>query len=97
MICAARSGMTIVGAFVLPMAIVGRIDASATRRLVGCHRRAFGLPSAFRAQQWRAVLECPDYTLARAQRSKRKLDLTRVLDVGLLHDGDYQYQYIPST
>jgi hypothetical protein len=33
-ICAARSAMTIVGAFVLPLVIVGMIDASATRRFV---------------------------------------------------------------
>jgi hypothetical protein len=33
-IWAARSAMTIVGAFVLPLVIVGMIDASATRRLV---------------------------------------------------------------
>jgi hypothetical protein len=33
-ICADRSAMTIVGAFVLPLVIVGMIDASATRRFV---------------------------------------------------------------
>ena len=33
-ICAPRSAMTIVGAFVLPLVIVGMIDASATRRFV---------------------------------------------------------------
>ena len=33
-ICAARSAMTMVGALVLPLVIVGMVEASATRRFV---------------------------------------------------------------